>query len=157
MGFNTLILRQYREIVDAVPSVIGRLDVPPEGWLRVVRKALGMSGAQLARRIGISRARVAQAEAAELSGAATLKSMKSMAEAMGCRFVYAVVPREGIRAAVDAQAHRKASSLVAAAGRHMALEAQELSPQAYADEVERVARELALTMPADFWEEDFHD
>jgi predicted DNA-binding mobile mystery protein A len=58
--------------------------------LKTVRKAIGMSGSQLANRLGVTKGRVSQAESAELSGSATLKSMHSMAQAMNCRFVYAV-------------------------------------------------------------------
>jgi transcriptional regulator with XRE-family HTH domain len=60
-----------------------------------MRKALGMSGAQLARKMGVSRALVSQAESNEVSGNVTMKTMQTMAEAMGCRFVYAVLPPKG--------------------------------------------------------------
>ena len=90
MSIKTVARRQYQRIAD---DAVGRQPSrPPEGWLRTVRKALGMSGAQLARKMGITRSRVAQAEQAELSGGATLKSMQAAAEAIGCRFVYTVVP-----------------------------------------------------------------
>ena len=90
MSVKAIVQQQYKRIVDNAASHAA-LQTPPEGWLRTVRKALGMSGAQLARKMGVTRARVAQAEHAELSGGATLKSMQAAAEAMGCRFVYAIV------------------------------------------------------------------
>src|SRR5450631_2702536 len=96
MSVKAIVRQQYRSIVDNAAASLAGLKTPPEGWLRTVRNALGMSGAQLAKKMGVTRARVAQAEHAELSGGATLKSMQAAAEAMGCRFVYAVVPENRI-------------------------------------------------------------
>ena len=151
MNVRQVVQKQYQRVADHGVVPDWALP-PPEGWLRTMRKALGMSGAQLARRMGVTRARVAQAEASEGEGGITLKSMEAMAEAMGCRFVYAVVPDEGrIEDVILAQARRKATTLVNAASTHMALESQTLPDDRIADEIERLTRELARDMPADFW------
>lgn len=110
-----------------------------------------MSGAQLAERMNVTRARVAQAEQAELSGSATLKSMQAAAEAMGCEFVYAVVPKAQIEELILAQARKKSLALVKLASAHMALENQQLSNDRIAEEVDRIAKEIIQEMPADFW------
>lgn len=119
--------------------------------MRTVRKALGMSGAQLAKKMGVTRARVAQAEHAELSGGSTLKSMQAAAEAMGCRFVYAIIPEKRIEDVIMAQALKKATALVGTASTHMALESQTLLKDKMAQEVERLTREMAQEIPPDFW------
>jgi hypothetical protein len=41
---------------------------PPKGWLRAVRDALGMTTAQLARRMGVTQPRIIELEQAEVSG-----------------------------------------------------------------------------------------
>jgi predicted DNA-binding mobile mystery protein A len=152
MSVKAVAQHQYQRIVDnAVSHQVPK--IPPEGWLRTVRKALGMSGAQLGKRMGVGRARVAQAEHAELSGGATLKSMQAAAEAMGCRFVYAIVPSHPVEDIIMAQARKKASGLVGIASTHMALENQVLRDDKIAKEVERLAREIAQNMPLDFWSE----
>jgi predicted DNA-binding mobile mystery protein A len=153
MTIHTVVKQQYQSLVDDAVGGAG-LRTPPEGWLRTVRKALGMSGAQLARKMGVTRARVAQAEHAELSGGATLKSMQAAAEAMGCRFVYAVVPDKRIEDVIVAQARKKAMALVGTASTHMALEDQALPNDKIAQEVERLTRDLAREMPPDFWSDD---
>lgn len=145
--------QQYRTIVDRAAEQVAMLRAPSEGWMRTVRKALGMSGAQLARRMGVTRARVANAEQAELSGSVTIKSMQAAAEAMGCRFVYAVVPVESTNALITAQARRKAMAVVGVASRHMALESQTLPNDKIAQEVDRLAADLARDMPSDFWDD----
>lgn len=151
MAIKTVVQQQYQRVVDGAATTYVGLRRPPEGWLRTARKALGMSGAQLAKRMGVTRARVAQAEHAELSGGATLKSMQAAAEAMGCRFVYAVAPAKRIDDLIMAQARKKALALVGTTSTHMALESQVLPNDKIAEEVERLTRELAQQIPSDFW------
>jgi predicted DNA-binding mobile mystery protein A len=152
MGVKTIVQQQYRSIVDNAAASLAGLKTPPEGWLRTVRNALGMSGAELAKKMGVTRARVAQAEHAELTGGITLKSMQATAEAMGCRFVYAIIPpSEHIEDIITAQARKKAMAIVGTASTHMALENQKLPDDKIAWEVERLTREIAQEMPSDFW------
>ena len=152
MSVKTIVQQQYRSIVDNAATSLPGLKTPPEGWLRTVRSALGMSGAEVAKRLGVTRARVTKAEHAELTGGVTLKSMQAMAEAMGCRFVYAVIPPSGrIEDIITAQARKKAIGIVGTASKHMALENQNLPDDKIAQEVERLTREIAQEMPSDFW------
>ena len=78
---------------------------PQEGGLRTVRNALGMSSTQLAKRLGVTKSRVSKAEQDEPSGSVTLKTMQGMAEAMDCKFVYAVVPNEDVEAIIQQRAN----------------------------------------------------
>lgn len=150
MVVKTVARQQYQRIVDDATSH-ALPPIPREGWLQTVRKALGMSGAQLANKMRLTRARVAQAERAELDGGVTLKSMQAFAEAMGCRFVYAVIPPERIEDLITAQARKKAEALVGVASKHMALESQTLPDAKIAEEIERLTREIGRDMAPDFW------
>lgn len=146
--------RQYRRIVQEVVKPAAALALPPQGWLCTVRNALSMSGAQLARRLGSTRAWINRTEKAELSGSVTLKTMQHMAEAMGCRFIYAIVPKNGgVDDLIYAQARKKAAQLVRKTSTQMALEAQTLAPDQIDYEIDRLAREMVETMPSDFWDE----
>jgi predicted DNA-binding mobile mystery protein A len=153
MSLKHTIRQQYQTLADRAFSQTASLQTPPEGWIRTMRKALGMSGAQLARRMGVTRARISNAEQAEMSGGATLKSMKATAQAMDCRFVYAIVPNESIEAMIAARAHRKAEAIVGIASGHMALESQTLPEEKNLSEKERLAAELAREMPSGFWDD----
>lgn len=112
-----------------------------------------MSGAQLARRMGNTRARVAQAERAERNGGVTLKSMEAFAAAMGCKFYYAIIPEGKIEDIVTEQARKKAQAIVQRASRHMALEDQALSDRQNAEEVKRLTQQLLGQMSSDFWQD----
>ncbi|MET3906240.1 putative DNA-binding mobile mystery protein A [Bradyrhizobium sp. S3.3.6] len=152
MGVKTIVQQQYRNIVDSAAASAAGLKAPPEGWLRTVRSALGMSGADVAKKMGVTRARVPAAERAELAGGVTLKSMQAAAEAMGCRFVYAIVPASGhVEDIITAQARKKAMAIVGTASTHMALENQKLPDDKIDQEVERLTREIAQEMPPNFW------
>jgi predicted DNA-binding mobile mystery protein A len=78
--------------------------------------------------------------------------MQATADAMGCRFVYAVVPAGTVDEVVAARARKKAMALVATASQHMALEGQLLSDERNALELDRLTRDLISTMPPDFWD-----
>ncbi|WP_322415298.1 mobile mystery protein A [Mesorhizobium huakuii] len=151
MNVRQAVRRQYQALVDITRG--GKIQVPAEGWIRTVRKALGMSGAQLAGRMGVTRARIAQMEQAEIAGGVTLKSMQATAEAMGCRFVYAFVPPDTVEAIIVAQARKKAEAIVATAGKHMALEDQAVGGNRTEREVSRLTSELLYEMPSDFWQD----
>ena len=153
MNVNNAVRRQYQAIVDRAARHAAALRTPPEGWLRTVRKALGMPGAQLAKKMGVTRSRVAQAESAELTGGISLKSMQAAAEAMGCRFVYTIVPPRTVDDIIIAQARKKATGIVETASKHMALEGQALPDSKIANEITRLARDIVHEMPSDFWDD----
>lgn len=153
MSIKDIVLAQYRESINQAAKPSADITVPPEGWLCSVRKALQMSGAQLGRRLNVTRARISHAEKNELEGRITIKTMQQMAEAMGCRFVYTIVPENTIEDIIKERAHVKASELVALANKHMALEDQTLSPEQRDFEVERLQRDMMDKLPSDFWDD----
>ncbi|MGA2085239.1 MAG: hypothetical protein ABSG60_06965 [Terracidiphilus sp.] len=60
--------------------------------LRTVRRALGVPVAEMARALGLHRSVVFELELSEGRGTISLKSMDRVASAMGCKFIYAIVP-----------------------------------------------------------------
>ena len=155
MNIQNTILQQYQRFVDRASLSSADLAMPSEGWLRTMRKALGMSGAQLARKMGVTRALISQAESNEVSGSVTIKTMQKMAKAMGCRFVYAVLPPKGKEAedVILAQAMKWARKAVEHANTHMALENQSLPKGTQEDEMQRLARYIAGEMAPGFWDD----
>ena len=76
MVIEAVVLKQYRDKVNHAAKQFGGISQPlSEGWLKTVRQAPGMSGPQLAKRLGVTKGRISQAEAAELEGGVTLKTM----------------------------------------------------------------------------------
>ncbi len=65
-------------------------------WLRQARRAQDIRGVELARRLGVSPARVSVLEADESRGALTLKTMQKTAAALDCEFVYLLIPKKAL-------------------------------------------------------------
>jgi predicted DNA-binding mobile mystery protein A len=67
-----------------------------KNWLRSARIAHGLKGLELAKRLGVSPARVSMMESDEEKGAVTLKMMQRAAKALDCEFVYVLVPKKAL-------------------------------------------------------------
>ena len=156
MSVKQTVRKQYADIADnAARSKAHQLRSPPEGWLATFRKALGMSQVDVAERLGVGRATVQQAERREPNGSVTLETMGKMADSMGGRLVYAIVPKErpekGVSKLVDDQAQAKAEAFIRYANAQMALEEQALPTRRNRDKAKELAAELVRNMPRDFW------
>jgi len=68
---------------------------PTNALLRAVRLALRVPVNEIAAKMGVNRSGVFDLELREPKNTVTLKSMSRMAEAMGCKVVYGIVPNGG--------------------------------------------------------------
>ena len=68
---------------------------PQKGWLRAVREATGITVRQMAMRLKKAPTLVAKLEKSEAEYRITLASLRDAADALGCRLVYAIVPKTG--------------------------------------------------------------
>jgi len=109
---KALIRKQLDQQLQAFAALKGA-SPPMRGWVRAIRDALGMTGEQLARRIGVKKQRIVALEKGEVGGTVTFNSMKKAAEAMDCVFVYALVPRDSLQAVVERQARKYAEKIQA--------------------------------------------
>jgi predicted DNA-binding mobile mystery protein A len=156
MSIETVVNRQYRAIVNkAISTPAGRLENPREGWITTVRKALGMQSVQLAERMRVTKARISQIQKHEKLGQLTMKTLETAAEAMGCKFVYAIVPAKGdISELIEEQARKRALAILTRASVHMSLENQSLNDFQTKQEFERIIRQLENGDLKEIWRED---
>ena len=101
-----------------------RFKVPPKGWVRALRDALGMTGAQLGARMGIRPQTVETIEKSEAAGTIQLNTLRRAAEALDCTLVYALVPNTSLEAMVNARARKIAMRELQRVAHTMRLEAQ---------------------------------
>jgi hypothetical protein len=66
-----------------------------EGWLRTVRRAVGIPAAEAAARIGVEEREIFRAEYTEGRGVISLRTLRRAAESLGCELVYGLVAKEG--------------------------------------------------------------
>ncbi len=139
-----LIRKQVDQKLVDFKKLVG-VGMPRAGWIRAIRSALGMNGRQYAERLGVSSSRVSALERDEIEGNATLKMMKKASEAMGCKFVYAIVPETSLDNMVTAQAFLVAQERLKRVGLTMTLEGQEVTlaeaEDALKDEIQHILNE----------------
>lgn len=127
--------------------------VPKGGWIRAIRMALGMTQAQLAKRMGIARQNVASLEADEVDGAVTLARLARAANELGCELHYVLVPRKPLEDMVAEQARRRAEHKLGRINQSQALEASTMATDSLSRTVTDLAREFELNRPSDLWDE----
>lgn len=123
--------------LDAIRGTVG--PAPHAGWIRAIRDALGMSGSELAQRMGITAQSVAEIEQNEATGSIRLSTLQRAAEALDAEMLYAIVPRHDLHSMVDAQAKEKAARLVTRVAQHSRLEDQALGDTADRAQVDDLA------------------
>lgn len=120
---NHLRLDQTERALAPFASLRGQA-VPPGGWLRTVREALGRSVRAQAERAGVHASTLYHSETAEAEQRITLAQLRKLAEALDCEVVYGLVPRQPLGDVVQAQAERRAQQEVLGVAHSMGLEAQ---------------------------------
>lgn len=125
---------------------------PGGGWVRAIRESLGMTQAQLAARLSLTRQSVQAFETAEAERRITLESLDRLAAAMGCRVVMAVVPIEGSIAALRTQrARAQAEKMLGPVSHSMAMESQAVSSTVRERQIEALMEELLAGSARQLW------
>ncbi len=122
-----LVSAQARSRLDARLKrlrTLGEEPRPHRGWIRAIRDALGMSGRELATRMGVSQQTIPDIERSEQRGTIKLETLQRAAEALDCDLVYVLLPRRSLDELVTAQARRKAARHLSPVAHHSRLEDQ---------------------------------
>jgi len=152
LAMKNLIRQQYQHKFDE-NLMIKNIRRPKEGWIRTLRKALGMSSPQLARILGLGKAQVSQMERMEIDDRITLNQLRRVAEELDCELVYALVPRTSIQEMIRERADFKAKKIIEAVNQHMILESQQLDESSLNEQLNLETNRLIQDMPRDLWEE----
>ena len=135
-----------RRHLDARLEKLQSLDTlarPPKGWLKAIREALNMWTAQLARRMGISQPSVVGIEQSESLGRIQLDTLQRAAEALNCRLVYALVPKESLETTVRARAWRLAAKHLGSVEHTMTLKGQSVQDSGARErQIEELAEQI---------------
>lgn len=126
---------------------------PPKGWIRAIRDALGISATQLAQRLGVKQPRISALEKAEISGVASLKTLREAAEALGCKFVYAILPETSLEELIRVQAVKRAEEELRRIHHTMTLENQSLNSNDISDARQRLINELLEGSMRRLWQD----
>ncbi len=127
---------------------------PPKGWVKAIREALGMTTAQLGRRLGVTQSRAVAIEQAEAKGAITLGTLEKAAQALNCRLVYVLVPREPLEKLVEERAQALARQRLKATAHSMALEDQSVDAQDEREQLKVLTKHLIEEAGSKLWDEE---
>jgi predicted DNA-binding mobile mystery protein A len=124
--------------------------VPPvRGWIKAIRAALGMTTAQLAKRLGVRQPSVVAIEQSEAKGTIELATLRRVAEALDCTLVYALVPNKPLEAIVRDRAGAFARRRREPVEHSMLLEDQQVTAKDAEARLDEIVRE---TNPRLFWD-----
>lgn len=144
---NQLVIRQLDKQLREWQNLTYKSTRPRSGWVKTLRKALGMTAQQLADRLGLTRSRIVQLEDAEKNDAITLKTLKKVAGALDCELVYVIVPKispEGntLEDILKNKADELAEMTVARVSHSMALEDQSINKHKQKKQKEELTKHL---------------
>ncbi|WP_299639640.1 hypothetical protein [uncultured Ruegeria sp.] len=144
--------RQAESKINQAVQMAQAFTKPLGGWIATFQEAIGMSVPVLAERLGVSRNSVYSSIQNEQSGTISLNQLDKMAEAMGGKVIYAIIPREGpVEEIVMAQARKKAKRIIQRTRAHMALEEQTEGLRSEEEMIQELASEITREMSKDFW------
>lgn len=130
---------------------------PPSGWIKAIRGSLGITTRQLAEHLGVNHSAIQQLEKREVKGTASLELLKKVADAMSCKLVYAIVPKEpnaSLDEILSGRAHLAAKQILQRVEHSMQLEAQG-APDSYKKQLDELERSLKLTNDSRLWDKKF--
>ncbi|MFI5233606.1 MAG: mobile mystery protein A [Gemmatimonadales bacterium] len=87
---------------------IAPVETPSGGWIKSIRQALGMTAAQLGKRLRTTPQSVLALEKREVAGTITLATLEKAAHALDCRVRVLFIPNHGIEEAVYQRAMDRA-------------------------------------------------
>ena len=132
-------------ILETDSHVTAHLGKGNGGWLRAVRKALGMSLETFGKRVGLeTRSGAKKLEEKIADGSISVNRLHEVAEAVGCRVEIRVVPEQPLDEFVRLQARKQAIAKLARVQQSMRLEDQALSAADY----ERLVSDLTESILA---------
>ena len=134
-------------------ALLTEVAIPPTGWIKAIRTALGMSMQQLGRKLSITKQSIQDIEKREKEGAITIKALSELGKALDMRLVYGFVPNDGsLDALIEKKAAQLATTIVLRTSNTMKLEDQENSRQRIAKAIQEKSAELKNDMPKILWD-----
>lgn len=123
---------------------------PVRGWIKAIREALGMSSAQLAKRLKVRQPSVASIEQSEARGTIQLATLRRVAEALDCTLVYALVPNKPLDTMVRERARKVGLQRLRSVEHTMSLENQAVAAKDFEPQLDAFIRDLN---PRALWDE----
>jgi predicted DNA-binding mobile mystery protein A len=119
--------------------------------IKSLREALGISTAQLGKKVGLDQSRISRLENSETSGNIKLSSLQKIARGLGMEFVYGFVPHVTLEEMVREQAKKIALERMKRLNHTMSLELQALSEEDKKSVLKDMIDKILIDNPKDLW------
>ncbi|MEO5948269.1 MAG: mobile mystery protein A [Chitinophagaceae bacterium] len=152
MSKRVLQIQQLNTKMDAFAESAS-VSMPPTGWIKAIRIAIGMSLQQLGKKLSISKQSMLEMERREKEGTITLNALKAAAEALDMELVYGFVPKDGtLENMIDRKARELATTIVMRTSNTMKLEDQKNSDARIKKAIEEKAATFKNELPKILWD-----
>lgn len=152
MGNKSLQLQQLNSKMLGFAS-LKQVALPPTGWIKAIRTAIGMSMQQLGNKLSVSKQGIMDIEKREKDGSITIKSLREIARAMDMQLVYGFVPNDGsLDALIEKRATELATQIVMRTANTMKLEDQANSKKRIETAIRERAAAIKNEMPKILWD-----
>jgi predicted DNA-binding mobile mystery protein A len=152
MGKKSLQLQQLNSKMLGFAS-LKQVAMPPIGWIKAIRTAIGMSMQQLGNKLNVSKQGIMDIEKREQDGSVTIKSLREIARAMDMQLVYGFVPNDGsLDALIEKRATELATQIVMRTANTMKLEDQANSKKRIETAIRERATAIKNEMPKILWD-----
>ena len=152
MGKKSLQLQQLNSKMLGFAS-LKQVAMPPTGWIKAIRTAIGMSMQQLGNKLNVSKQGIMDIEKREQDGSVTIKSLREIARAMDMQLVYGFVPNDGsLDALIEKRATELATQIVMRTANTMKLEDQANSKKRIENAIRERAAAIKNEMPKILWD-----
>lgn len=134
-------------------AMLTKIAMPPTGWIRAIRQALGMSSQQLGKKLSITRQGVLDMEKREKDGLVTIRALRETAKSLDMQLVYGFVPNDGsLEDLIDRKAKELAKEIVMRTSQTMKLEDQENSKKRIEKAIQERFIAIRNEMPKTLWD-----
>ena len=152
MGKKSLQLQQLNSKMLGFAS-LKLVAIPPTGWIKAIRTAIGMSMQQLGNKLNVSKQGILDIEKREKDGSITIKSLKEIAWALDMQLVYGFVPNDGsLDALIEKRATELATKIVLRTSNTMKLEDQGNTNKRIEKAIKERAGDIKNEMPKILWD-----
>ena len=152
MGKKSLQLQQLNNKMLGF-ATLKQVAVPPTGWIKAIRTAIGMSMQQLGNKLSVSKQGILDMERREKDGSITIRSLKEIGRALDMQLVYGFIPNDGsLNALIEKRATELATKIVLRTSNTMKLEDQGNTNQRIENAIKERAEDIKNEMPKILWD-----
>lgn len=152
MGKKSLQLQQLNNKMLGF-ATLKQVPVPPTGWIKAIRTAIGMSMQQLGSKLSVSKQGILDMEKREKDGSITIRSLKEIGRALDMQLVYGFVPNDGsLDALIEKRATELATKIVLRTSNTMKLEDQGNTNRRIEKAIKERAGDIKNEMPKILWD-----